>query len=180
MAEDQAKKITILGAIVDTICDHDVTILAVVVKKDYLQSTHGNDSRVVEYAATFLLEYLERFLRAHDKKGQVLVVSDSVRAGDRQEIEMAFANLVRGNSTLSHVKAKRISGIEFIDSLSSNNTQAADIIAYVINRYMRGEKDLEPAFNRIDARVWNEGAKRGIWVFGARTAGRPHSRGRRP
>jgi len=176
----RAKKIAILGATVDTICDHDVTIFAVVAKKDYLRRTHGNDSKIVGYATTFLLEYLERFLRVHDRKEKVRAVSDSVRAGDRHETEKALADLIRGNNAQSHVKARRISGIELTDSLSSNNTQAADITAYVISRHMRGENALKPAFRRIEAKVWNGGAKRGIWVFEAGTAGRPYNRGRRP
>lgn len=164
----------------DTICNYDVTVFVVVVKKDYLRKMHGNDSRTTEYAVTFLLEYLERFLRSRGKQDMVRVVSDSVRAGDRREIEKALAGLIRGNNTLSYMKATHISEIEYADSLSSNSTQAVDIMAYVISRYMRGEKDLESAFSRIETRIWSEGGGRGFWVFEAGTAGRPYNRGRRP
>lgn len=139
-----------------------MTVFVVVVKKDYLRRTHGNDSRTIEYAATFLLEYLERFLRAQGKKDMVRVVSDSIRAGDRQDIEKALADLIRGNNTLSYVKARRVHGIGYVDSLSSNNIQAVDTMAYVIGRYMRGEADLEPVFSRIETKVWSKGNSRGF------------------
>ncbi|MDD9808430.1 MAG: DUF3800 domain-containing protein [Thaumarchaeota archaeon] len=113
----KAKKIAILGATVGTVCDHDVTVFAVVVQKEYLRRVHGNDSRAVEYAITFLLEYLERFLRTRGKKDRVRVVSDSVRIGDRREIEKAFAGLARGDNTLSYVKTGRISEIAYVDSV---------------------------------------------------------------
>ena len=176
----KAKKIAILGATVGTVCDHDVTVFAVVVQKEYLRRVHGNDSRAVEYAITFLLEYLERFLRTRGKKDRVRVVSDSVRIGDRREIEKAFAGLVRGDNTLSYVKTGHILEIVYVNSLSSNNTQAADIMAYVIGRHMKGDEDLEPVFAQIDAKVWNGGERRGFLVLEAGTAGRPYNRGRRP
>ncbi|MDD9813543.1 MAG: hypothetical protein OXU86_05245 [Thaumarchaeota archaeon] len=67
-----------------------------------------------------------------------------------------------------------------MSTLSSNNTQAADIMAYVIGRHMKGDEDLEPVFAQIDAKVWNGGERRGFLVLEAGTAGRPYNRGRRP
>jgi len=175
----KAKKISALGAIVSAVCDYDVTVFAVVVKKDAVRRVRGKGSMVVEYAMTFLLERLELFLRARGGK-MALVVLDNMRAGDRLEVEKTFGSLAGGHSALSCAKIEHISGMEFVDSMSSNCIQAVDVIAYVLGRHMRGDEDFGGVFSQIEGKIWREGGWYGLRVFGAGAAGRPYNRGRRP
>lgn len=161
---NKEKKIDVLGAIVRAACDHDVMVFSAVINKGTLRKTH-EEPRVMEYAITFLLERLERFLEAQGRNEMCRIVSDNIRAGDRRRAEMAVARLAQGASALSNVVTKHISGIEYVDSLCSNNTQVADIMAYIISHHMRKDKDLEPVFEQVESMIWREGAWYGFRVF---------------
>lgn len=161
---NKEKKVGVLGAIVRAACDHDIAVFSVAINKEALRKTH-EEPRVVEYAMTFLLERLERFFCARAKKETCRVVSDNIRAADKRRVEAAVTSLTNGDSTLSNIVIKHVSRIEYVDSLSSNNIQVVDVIAYIISHHMRKGKDLEPLFEQIESMIWGEGEWYGFRVF---------------
>lgn len=74
-------------------------------------------------------------------------------------------SLARGHSAVSCAKIERVLEVKFVDSLSSNHIQVVDIIAYVINRHMRGDEDFKEMYSKLERKIWRGGKWRGLRVI---------------
>lgn len=143
-----AEGIAILGSVIDTVCGAGVTILCVTVRK-----RRG----AIGLAATLLLERVELFLRSRGEGQTARIVSDEMIDCDRQAVDRAVADSMRGRNPRSLVRTERITRIEHVNSADSELVQAADVVAYVANRHVAGDAAMGDIFRRIDGKIWHGG-----------------------
>lgn len=138
------KKIAIMQGIVDIVHELDVDVIVAVVPSKKIRRNHGKGS-VMENAMTMLLERLEMFARLRGV-GEVRIVADEMRGGDQERASAILSDMASGHSAISSMRASRLSGIEYVSSMSSVLNQVADIVAYIINRRGGGDRNLDGVF----------------------------------
>jgi len=84
------------------------------------------------------------------------IVSDNVFERSRLAMKKALAKWA-SVGLAQQGGARRVTGIEFVDSRSSALVQAADAIAYIINRYSGGDEEFGGMFRDIGRKAWRHG-----------------------
>lgn len=164
-ARTERKKLDALEALVDTICESDVVLLGASIANE-LARRHGKDANI-RYTLTFILERLELLLRSHGPGTSGRIVSDMVRHGTSDKISRIFAFTAHGHNTISDMKVGRITGIQYANSLFNPMIQLADVIAYVIGRYVEGDARFAAMFEKLMDKMWRDGERHGWKSFGA-------------
>lgn len=165
----EQKKLGAIEALVDTICESDVTLFGVALTN---KTISGDETDKARYALTFILERYELFLRSIDPEAVGRVVSDMMRRGTSKKTSSTFASTIRGHNSLSHIQARRITRIEYVDSASSPATQLADVIAYVIRKHMEGDRRFASMLAKLMNKMWRDGEWHGWRRFSVEVGGR--------
>jgi len=151
LARTVPKKTAILQSIADIVHEVGADIIVAVVPCKKIRKNHGKD-HVMEYAMTMLLERLELLARMRGA-GVVRIVSDEMRRGDQERVAAILSNMSLGHSAISGVRATRLSGIEYVSSMSSVLNQVADVVAYTINRHGGGDEELAGVFGELSKSI---------------------------
>lgn len=159
------KKLAALEAIVDTICESDVTLFGVSVANE-MARRHGKDASL-HYALTFVLERFELFLRSAGPESTGRIVSDMMRRGTSSKAHDIFASTVRGDNPASDMRVGRIKSLQYANSLSSPPTQLADTVAYVIGQGVEGNERFAGMLAKLKNKAWHGGEWSGWKAFGA-------------
>jgi len=166
----ERKKLDAFEAFVDTICESDVVLLGASIVNELV---HRNDKDAsTRYTLTFILERFELLLRSHDPETNGRIVSDMMRHGTSDKINRVFASMAHGHNTISDMKTGRITGIQYVSSLSNPMVQLADVIAYVIGKHVEGDARFAAMFEKLMAKMWRGGEWHGWKMFGAKTGQR--------
>jgi len=139
LARTVPKKIAILRGIADIVHEVGADIIVAVVPCKKIRRDHGKN-HVMEYAMAMLLERLELLARVRGVD-VVRIVSDEMRRGDQERAAAILSSMSLGHSAISSVRATRLSGIEYVSSMSSVLNQVADVVAYAINRSGGGGRE---------------------------------------
>ncbi len=141
------KKLAIFDAVVDLVCELDISILGTLIANTQLSKKY-HQNKTLEYAITVLFGRLEQFVHTRPID-TIHLVSDRVLPYEKKIITTAFNNSRRGNSSLSATQTSHVTGIEYVDSQDNVLIQAADIVAYVINRYRNGDENFANMFAKL-------------------------------
>ncbi len=141
------KKLAIFNAVVDLVCEFDISIFGTLIANERLSKKYGQDQSL-EYAMMILFGRLEQFVHTRPID-TIRLVSDRVLPDEQKIINTAFNNSRRGNSTKPTIQTSHVTGIEYVDSQDNVFIQAVDIIAYVIHRYGNGDKNFANMFAKL-------------------------------
>jgi len=150
----EQKKLDALEALVNTICESDVTLFGVALTN---KTAPDDEKDEAHYALTFILERYGLFLCSMGHGAVGRVVSDMMRRGASKKANRIFASTIRGHNPLSHTQTRRITSIEYVDSASSPATQMADVIAYVIRKHVEGDGRFATMFAKLMNKMWRGG-----------------------
>ncbi len=89
---------------------------------------------------TTLFERLEKLVYTQPIDS-IHIVSDFVPPNDQKTIATAFDNFKHTSGIIPKIQTSRVTGIDYVNSRDDVLIQAADIIAYVINRYRNGDNN---------------------------------------
>jgi len=149
-------RIGVLRRVVGVVCEHDVTLFGVVVRSSEVRWKHARASKNTEYATSLLVERLGGFARAQGPDTTCRVVSDNVREKYRLHMTRAVYGPAAGR--LSPLRgARRVTGIAFVDSRTSPFVQAADSVAFALNRHAGGDARFGGMLESIRGRSWRGG-----------------------
>jgi len=151
LARTIPKKIAILRGIADIVHEVGADIIVAVVPSKEIRKIHGKD-HVMAHAIIILLERLERFARLRGIN-ELHIVSDEMRIRDQERANTILSNMSSGRSSISSVRAMRLSGIEYVSSMSSVLNQVADVVAYTINRHGGGDEELAGVFGELSKSI---------------------------
>lgn len=113
-------------------------------------------------AVSLLVARLECLAAGLGEGARCRIVSDSVRAGHLEDMERALARASRG----------RVTGMELVDSRSSDPVQAADSLAYAVGRHLRGDARFGEMFAEVERCAWLRGGWGGVRVVDVPRAAR--------
>jgi len=166
----RARRLAVFRAFVRLICESDVALFGVAIGNREVYGEFGLDANIMDRAWTFLLERFELFLRYQGADSTGHVVSDKTGGADMQHIHALVSSSVRLRNPISGVRTSRIAGVEFVDSFDSLMVQVADVIAYVISRYINGDEGFGEMARLLLAKMWvsGDGRQRGWKAVGIR------------
>ncbi|MDD9825517.1 MAG: DUF3800 domain-containing protein [Thaumarchaeota archaeon] len=156
----RAKRLAVFGAFVRLICESDAVLFGVAIGNERAYREFGSNANVMDMAWTLLLERFELFLRDQGKGRLGCVISDKTGGADMQQIHALVSGSMRLRNPISGVRALHVAGIEFVDSFESLLVQVADVIAYIISRYINGDESFGEMARRLLDKMWVSGGGR--------------------
>jgi len=152
----RTRHMDIMRSIVDIICGSDAVTFGAVALATRKRGKRATEAKTVERAMETLVDCLERL--AEIKGGMTIrIVSDNIYEKHRLAMKRALDRRALGRSTRSRAGRRRVTGIEFADSKSSEALQAADGLAYIINRHEGGDARFGGLARDIDRRTGRPG-----------------------
>lgn len=146
------KQMAIMRRIVDIVRGCDVVLFYIVVMGTRMHGKRATHARVVEHATALLVERLEQFAQEQGEGVTLRVVSDNAREHQRLAMERALER--RATRRSPPLGRRRVTLIEFADSLSNGLVQVADALAYIINRHAGGDAAFGEMFRDIRRKTW--------------------------
>lgn len=147
------KKLEIFTEVSNLICRSKVTLINVVVVKDLMKDLYDAPSPT-EYSWTLIMERFEHFLKY--KPGGAnngLILMDSSQKDPESEIRDIVSRLVRQGGPMQradHVLEDMI----FVQSHLRNPIQLADMAAYVVHKYYKGDPMFKDLFEKIMLKMY--------------------------
>jgi len=147
-------RIGVLRRVVGVVCEHDITLFGVVVKSSEVRWKRARASKNTEYATSLLVERLEGFARAQGHDTTCSVVSDNTFETCRLSMARAVNGPAAGRLSSLRARSRRVTGIAFVDSRTSLFVQAADSVAFALNRHASGDARFGGMLESIRGRSW--------------------------
>jgi hypothetical protein len=157
---------------------HNMHILAVLVDKRHLLD-YMDSEKLHRKSWEFLLEQVERLMRARFSKHQAIMVNDDVSRQVNRSLAMKHVYLL-DRGTASEMWLRHICEMPmFVKSELSNGVQLADLCSYNIYRAFRYEDLSYSFFGRIKTQIWSRSNPVGkpfcgLWVFPGNSPLRQH------
>ena len=164
------EKMSIMRRIVAIVCDGDIALFGISIMRQGAGRRGATDARIAERATAILVERLEWLAEAQGGGVTLRVVSDNVRERRRLAMSRALEQRAAGRGP-PRGTARAVTGIEFVDSRSSAAIQAADAIAYIINRYVGGDAAFGGMFGDIRQKARADGSRGGLRIESGRRTG---------
>lgn len=141
--------------IVDIVCDSDIVLFKAVVPAERRQGKRATEAKTVRHATEIIVDQMEKFA---ERKGDVTfrIVSDHVHEKHRLAMKGAIERRAPESSPKSRAR-RRVTGIGFVDSRSSEIVQAVDGVAYMINRNVGGDARFGALARDIERKASREG-----------------------
>lgn len=154
------KKLSIMQEIMDIVNECDVVLFGISVKSTMLRKRNFTPYKITEHAMELLVERLE--MLAQEVGMPLRVISDNMDEKYRPAMRSALRR--RAARRLGSFRGMRVAGITFVDSRFHALVQAADAIAYIINRYIGGDEAFKSLFDDIERKAWRGETTRGLYL----------------
>ena len=153
MGLDASKKAEIFEQVASIICRSDVTLLTVIVFKDYIPSRRSA-SKLTENIWTFVAERSEHFLkRMPEETNRGMLFMDSSDEISESEISNTIKRTIRNGTPrrqIEHIMRETV----FVRSDEHLTVQLADMVAYIVNRRYKGDSRFDGWFETIMAKAY--------------------------
>jgi len=152
----RTRHMDIMRSIVDITCGSDAVTFGAVALATRKRGKRATEAKTAECAMGTLVDCLGRL--AELKGGMTIrIVPGNIYKKHRPAMKRALDRRALGRSTRSRAGRRRATGIEFADSMSGEALQAADGLAYTINRHEGGGARFGGLAGDIDRRTGRPG-----------------------